>query len=267
MLREEEFPDSFYRTMETETFKGKQLKDFLSHFKIEWKFNVARAPWWGGFFERLVRSVKRCLKKTIGKARLTYEELLTIIVEIEGVLNSRPLTYVGDQIIEPLTPSHLVIGKRLLSSNTHGDFDAEEEDQSRASLTKRQRFLQSRLEHFVRRWKNEYLTELRVHHNCHGRRRQPRVNVGDVVNIYEDKTPRQSWKVGVIDSILKGRDGSYRAAVVRTYNGNKVLNITRPLARLYPIEVKSAEEEEAPGRVVPDITFVEKADQETVHGL
>ena len=78
--------------METETFKGKQLKDFLSHFKIEWKFNVARAPWWGGFFERLVRSVKRCLKKTIGKARLTYEELLTIIVEIEGVLNSRPLT-------------------------------------------------------------------------------------------------------------------------------------------------------------------------------
>ena len=147
------------------------------------------------------------------------------------MLNSRPLTYVGDQIIEPLTPSHLVIGKRLLSSNTHGDFDAEEEDQSRASLTKRQRFLQSRLEHFVRRWKNEYLTELRVHHNCHGRRRQPRVNVGDVVNIYEDKTPRQSWKVGVIDSILKGRDGSYRAAVVRTYNGDKVLNITRPLAR------------------------------------
>ena len=57
---------------------------------------MALAPWWGGFFERLVKSTKRCLKKSLGTARVTYEELLTIIVETEGILNSRPLTYVSD---------------------------------------------------------------------------------------------------------------------------------------------------------------------------
>ena len=59
---------------------------------IKWTFNVPKAPWWGGVFERLVRSVKRCLKKMLGLARLTYDELLTALVEVELVLNSRPLT-------------------------------------------------------------------------------------------------------------------------------------------------------------------------------
>lgn len=68
------------------------------------------APWWGGFFERLVKSVKRCLKKVVRNARLTYEELLTVLIEVEGVLYSRPLSYVYDDDLEPLTPSQLVIG-------------------------------------------------------------------------------------------------------------------------------------------------------------
>ena len=49
---------------------------------------MERAPWWGGFFERLIGSVKLCLKKTLGKAYLTYDELVTVIMEIEAVLNS-----------------------------------------------------------------------------------------------------------------------------------------------------------------------------------
>ena len=52
---------------------------------VKWIFNVHKAPWWGGVFERLVRSVKQCLKKMLGLARLTYDELLTALVEIEMV--------------------------------------------------------------------------------------------------------------------------------------------------------------------------------------
>ena len=48
------------------TFKSEELKKLLAEHNIDWKFNVALAPWWGGFFERLVRSTKRCLKKTLG---------------------------------------------------------------------------------------------------------------------------------------------------------------------------------------------------------
>ena len=66
------------------TFKAaaKTLQD------VKWTFNVPKAPWWGGIFERLVRSVKRCLKKVLGLARLSYDELFTALVEVEGVLNS-----------------------------------------------------------------------------------------------------------------------------------------------------------------------------------
>ena len=61
------------------------------------------------------RSTKGCLKKTPGSARLTFVELNTVLTEVEGVLNSRPLTYVyQNEIEEPLTPSHPMIGRRLL---------------------------------------------------------------------------------------------------------------------------------------------------------
>lgn len=83
------------------------IKEYLAEKRVQWIFNLERAPWWGGLFERMVRSTKRCLKKTIEVAKLTYDELKTVTVEVEMILNSRPLSYVfpGD-IDEPLTPSH-----------------------------------------------------------------------------------------------------------------------------------------------------------------
>ena len=61
---------------------------------IDWRFNIERAPWWGGVFERMIQSTKRCIRKTIGKARLTYDELITVLAEVEMILNSRPLSYI-----------------------------------------------------------------------------------------------------------------------------------------------------------------------------
>ena len=75
---------------------------------IKWKFIVGLAPWMGGFYERLVGLVKRTLKKAIGKASLTNEQLLTILKEAEAVINARPLVYIGDDIqsLIALTPAH-----------------------------------------------------------------------------------------------------------------------------------------------------------------
>ena len=76
--------------------------------------------------------MKGCLKKTLRNARLTYEELLTVITEIACVLNSKPLTFVNSEDMdEPLTPSHLVMGRRLLSL-------PEEKDNEIVLLTRRQ---------------------------------------------------------------------------------------------------------------------------------
>ncbi len=85
--------------------KESDFQDFMLEKRIEWKFNLERTPWWGGFFERMVGTVKRCLRKILGNARLSYDELNTCLVEVEGTINDRPLTYVYDELSsEPLTP-------------------------------------------------------------------------------------------------------------------------------------------------------------------
>ena len=107
--------------------------------------------WWGGFFERLVKSTKRCLKKSLGTARVTYEELLTIIVETEG----RHPTYVSDEMRDPLTPSQLVIGRRLLSSNGSAKQpSAGHTLHTVHDLSRREKYLNTTLSHFWKRWQN-----------------------------------------------------------------------------------------------------------------
>ena len=87
---------------------------------MEWIFNIEKAPWWGGVFERLIRSTKRCLRKMVRSYQLTIDELCTALTEVESMLNSRPLSFVSsDDLEEPLTPSHLIMGRQLLSMPDH----------------------------------------------------------------------------------------------------------------------------------------------------
>ena len=70
-----------------------KVKEFMAGAEVKWNFNVERAPWWGGFFERMVQLMKRTLRKLVGQAKLTYDELHTTVTEVEAILNSRPLSY------------------------------------------------------------------------------------------------------------------------------------------------------------------------------
>ena len=79
-------------------FEDNEVKANLAQNRIEWKFILERTPWWGGFYERMVENVKRCLRKVIGKAKLRFDELLTILLEVEGSLNCMPLPYEYDEI-------------------------------------------------------------------------------------------------------------------------------------------------------------------------
>ena len=100
------------------------------------------SPWWGGVFERLVRSVKRCLKKMLGLAHLSYDELITALVEVEMVLNSRPLTVVSaDDLEDPLTPFHLIVGHRLRDAPDSQCTEPEEFELQSDVATKRAKYL------------------------------------------------------------------------------------------------------------------------------
>ena len=219
-------------------FTGPELTTFVHQIHSEWKFILSVSPWWGGFWERLVKSVKRCLRKTIGKSKLTYEELETVIVEIEGVLNSRPLCYVyDDPSNDVLTPSHLVRGERLLSS-FQDDIEPENVEFSAEALSKRGKFLNTVLNHYWDRWRREYLTELREHHNSRNRTPSKLIRLGEVVLIEEDKVPRNRWRVGVVIELYPSVDGVVRGCKVKTLTkGNKCSFIDRPVQKLYPMEI------------------------------
>ena len=67
--------------------------------------------------------------KMVGRARLTYEELNTVVIEVEAVINSRPLSYVrADDLDQPLTPVNLLTGRRLLSLLDAAGYQDIEED-------------------------------------------------------------------------------------------------------------------------------------------
>ena len=211
----------------------------------EWSFNMERAPLWGGTFERMIQSTKQCLRKMIGQATLTYDELVTAVTEIESVINSRPLSYLsaGD-MEEPLTPSHLLIGRRVLNLPDYLGYwcDSGDEDFeiNPAQLTRRLKHLSNTLNHFWKRWRSKYLAELRESHRhllkkTHG---NPQVSVGDVVIIHDENLPRSFWKLGRIQDLIIGKDGQTRGATVSIAGKNRrFTSLNRPLQLLYPLEI------------------------------
>ena len=82
--------------------KDERLNTFLSTHKITWQFNLSRAPWWGGQFERLNGVMKSAFYKTVGQGQLSWDELIEVLLDIEIVLNNRPLSYAEDDIQLPM---------------------------------------------------------------------------------------------------------------------------------------------------------------------
>lgn len=85
-----------------------QVAQETSTQRIVWRFNPSSAPWWGGFFKRLIGVVKQLLRCALGRASLVaYEDLLMLVCDCEAAVNSRPLTYVSNDSddLVALTPA------------------------------------------------------------------------------------------------------------------------------------------------------------------
>ena len=185
------------------------------------------------------------MRKTIGRAKLTQDELLTAVVEIEAVINSRPLSYISaTDCEEPLTPSHLIVGRRLLNLPDHLGYVCDPDDNDfeidASQLTKRMRHLASILNHFWRRWRLEYLNELRESHHYQAKKAShtPHVTKGDIVIIHDRALPRGFWKLGRIQEVHTGSDGLPRSALVRVATRDRQHTLLkRPLQLLYPLEI------------------------------
>ena len=96
-------------------YESETIRQSFTDKGIEWKFIPTRAPWFGGWWERLIGLTKTSLKKVLGKSLIDLDSLHTIVTEIEAVLNDRPLTSLSSDPddLEPLTPAHLLYGRKL----------------------------------------------------------------------------------------------------------------------------------------------------------
>ena len=210
----------------------------------------------------MVKSTKRCLKKILGRACFSHDELLTAVTEIESVINSRPLSYVSvDDTEEALTPSHLMTGRRVRNLPDNLDYLCDPTDEKfeldSSQLSKRLKHLNGVMTHFWKRWRREYLAELRESHRYLLDKSQgkPKVVNGDIVLVHDEALPRGFWKLGRIQSVIVGVDGQARAATVKlmSKNGRSTLTLNRPLQRLYPLEIKHEPTDTSTTTSAPDV--------------
>ena len=132
-------------------------------------------------------------KKTIGSTTLRFDELQTVLFEVESILKHRPLVPLDEESLdEPLTPNHLLFGRQFKLTNT----DTPLEQIDVPNHLKRLKYIETILDHFWKRWSSEYLTALREYHTYNKTKNVCNIpQVNDVVIIKEDKLPRQQWRI------------------------------------------------------------------------
>ena len=233
-------------------FTSAEVQDFVANRNSNWSFNTPSAPWTGGFFERLIKSTKRVLYKLLGKRKVKYDELLTLLSQIENIINNRPLTYQYEESDDTtITPNHLLFGRSL---NT---FWFGEEENENIHVDKRSRYLKTILQQFWKRWNDEYLKELREHTRYTKQVDKPIIKENDVCLIEENKIRRNNWKIGIVTEINKSKDGNIRSAVVKTLSDTgKPSLLTRPVNKLYPLE-QSCENVNDKQSANTDIKFID----------
>jgi len=146
-------------------FESDDIKEALGCQGVDWQFIPKWTPWYGGFWEHLIGLTKQAIRKTVGRAFISLQQLQKIVVEIESILNDRPLNYVNSDLRDPqpLSPSHLLYGRRIQQVPRPLNDQEDETDPSFVDgmdLRKRVDKLTQLIGHFSSRWKREYLTSL-----------------------------------------------------------------------------------------------------------
>lgn len=195
--------------LEAEQFEN-ELNDELNKRGIIWHFNPPAAPHFNGLAEAAVKSVKTHLKRVIGDTLLTYEELSTLLSQIESCVNSRPLCPMSSDSNDftSLTPGHFLVGQPLLS------FPDENHMETKINWLTRWQLVQKMHQLFWDRWRMEYLNQLQVRSKWLNHEKQPEIN--DLVLIKDDNTMSNKWPMARIIDVHPGRDNLIRVVTLKT---------------------------------------------------
>uniref|UniRef100_A0A7I4XZ14 DUF1758 domain-containing protein n=1 Tax=Haemonchus contortus TaxID=6289 RepID=A0A7I4XZ14_HAECO len=232
-----------------------ELQRSIANKGIKWNHITPYAPWQGGLYERLIKSIKHALYKALTGARQrSFDEIHTTVIEIEACLNSRPLTYQSSTQEDFTSVRPIDFLQRDIVVKFPEIETAENDDplylpsDARRTLQNRQQVIEAiqssikETEKFWRIWQEQYLTSLREIQKklpTNSRLGQNIPAVGDVVLVSDPVLPRHEWRMARITNIKKGGDGKIREVELRTSNRR---TIRRPVNLLIPLEVQETAE-------------------------
>ena len=227
-----------------------QVNTFLSTSGIQWEFTTPHSPWKGALYERLIKDMKKALNVCIGRRKVSFDQFATLVIETEGVLNCRPLTYVPSQSKDEsdegrsIRPIDFImpdayLGQLTVAHREEDDNDYRIPTELRLSdVIKRLSQNEAVMTKFWEVWRSAYLFSLRDRsdksplQSYQGSSSVPRV--GEIVLIVDESgnTPRSSWSMAKILSI----EGT--TIRLRSSSGRVVV---RPPNLLIPLEIRSVE--------------------------
>ncbi|GBN95285.1 hypothetical protein AVEN_207930-1 [Araneus ventricosus] len=197
------------------------LANYLSSERINCKLIPPRSPNFGGLWEAGVKSFKYHLKRTIGLYKVTLEEFNTIIIQIEGILNSRPLSPLSSDIneYEVLTPAHFLIGRPITAIPEPEIINISDNKLSRwQQLTKFTQII-------WKRWQREYLNHLQQLYKW--QLKKDNLREGMIVIVKEDNLPPCKWALAKIIEIVRGTDNHIRVVKLKTASGTFMRSISK----------------------------------------
>jgi len=224
------------RILDKELMLAMKQHSFLQPLASEgttWHFIPPRAPHFGGLWESGVKSTKHHLKRVVGDNTLTFEELTTVLYQIEACLNSRPLVMLHDDPHDfvALTPAHLLIGRPLMMQADTADLEPT------TNVTSRWKLVQKMKRDFWKVWSSEYLHQLQQRYKWPYR--QENLAPGDLVLIKEEPSFPMKWPLARITEVHKGKDDNIRVVTLKRGDGSLQ---KRPIVKLCPLPKMDKEE-------------------------
>ena len=213
----------------------RKLAELYGPHAPSWNNIAPRSAHQGGWWERLVRSVKLALRKTLGNSMLSLKELVVTLYEVEAAINTRPITKlpVNPDEFGPLTPAHFLRGHSRDSRLTDHDLS----DISALQLAELFSRRNVALDKFWKVWRNNYIANLPPVVRNFKEGGSP-IELGDIVLLRDEDTKRQKWPLGRVVFLHPGRDGRVRNVEVKMENNT----LTRSIQRLHRLEVQPQSE-------------------------
>ncbi|VDM93772.1 unnamed protein product, partial [Onchocerca ochengi] len=209
---------------------------------IVWRNTIPKAPWGDGVYERVIGKTKQALRRAIGRKLLKEKEFMTLIVQIEAILHTRPLTYVGTDDYRVIRPTDFISPTFTLRIPIKTNEEDEEYTpyplRSEDKAVECWKQVLKTLDVFWNRWRDEYLPSLRE--RTQRKIVSPRsvetreLQENEVLLLAEPDKPRATWKLAKIINLKRGRDGCIRSAKIQLPNGR---HLERSINQLYPLEL------------------------------